>query len=69
MGIAGAGNSGAVLAVLFAPPLASAYGWQSVYGLAAAADARSPWCCCRLFAKEPPDREQKTARRLSAGAR
>ena len=35
MGIAGAGNSGTVLAVLFAPPLAQAYGWQTVYGLAA----------------------------------
>jgi len=30
MGIAGAGNSGTVLAVLFAPPLASAYGWATV---------------------------------------
>jgi len=36
MGIAGAGNSGTVLAVLFAPPLAARFGWQSVYGLAAA---------------------------------
>src|SRR5438105_8716590 len=35
MGIAGAGNSGTVLAVLFAPPLATAYGWQTVYGIAA----------------------------------
>ena len=34
MGIAGAGNSGTVLAVLFAPPLATKYGWQAVYGLA-----------------------------------
>src|SRR5882724_5374073 len=35
MGIAGAGNSGTVLAVLFAPPLAAKFGWQAVYGLAA----------------------------------
>ena len=35
MGIAGAGNSGTVLAVLFAPPLAQRYGWHAVYGLAA----------------------------------
>ena len=35
MGIAGAGNSGTVLAVLFAPPLAMRFGWQAVYGLAA----------------------------------
>lgn len=34
MGIAGAGNSGTVLAALFAPVLAIALGWQSVFGLA-----------------------------------
>ncbi|EQA35809.1 nitrate transporter [Leptospira inadai serovar Lyme str. 10] len=34
MGIAGAGNSGSVLATLFAPSLAKAYGWHSVFGLA-----------------------------------
>ncbi|WP_046155824.1 nitrate/nitrite transporter [Chromobacterium vaccinii] len=34
MGIAGAGNSGTVLAALFAPALAMAYGWQNVFGLA-----------------------------------
>lgn len=35
MGIAGMGNSGTVLAALFAPLLAKAYGWQNVFGLAA----------------------------------
>ena len=34
MGIAGAGNSGTVLAALFAPALAAAYGWNNVFGLA-----------------------------------
>lgn len=34
MGIAGAGNSGTVLAVLFAPRLAEAFGWHAVFGLA-----------------------------------
>ncbi|MFC5697536.1 MFS transporter [Pseudomonas sp. GCM10022186] len=34
MGIAGAGNSGTVLAALFAPGLAALYGWNSVFGLA-----------------------------------
>lgn len=34
MGIAGAGNSGSVLATLFAPGLAKAFGWHSVFGLA-----------------------------------
>jgi NNP family nitrate/nitrite transporter-like MFS transporter len=34
MGIAGAGNSGTVLAALFAPVLAIALGWQNVFGVA-----------------------------------
>lgn len=34
LGIAGAGNSGTVLASLFAPRLAQAYGWDAVFGLA-----------------------------------
>ena len=34
MGIAGAGNSGTLLATLFAPRLAQAFGWRSVLGLA-----------------------------------
>jgi NNP family nitrate/nitrite transporter-like MFS transporter len=58
MGIAGAGNSGAVLAVLFAPPLANAYGWQAVYGLAAIPMVVA-MILLQVFAKEPPDREQK----------
>ena len=33
MGIAGAGNSGTVLATLFAPLLAKAFGWHIVFGL------------------------------------
>ena len=35
LGIAGAGNSGTVLAALFAPTLGAAFGWQNVFGLAA----------------------------------
>ena len=34
MGIAGMGNSGTVLAALFAPVLAKMYGWNAVFGLA-----------------------------------
>lgn len=34
LGIAGAGNSGTVLAALFAPSLAVAFGWNNVIGLA-----------------------------------
>lgn len=36
LGIAGAGNSGTVLAALFAPGLAALYGWNNVFGLALA---------------------------------
>ncbi len=61
MGIAGAGNSGTVLAVLFAPPLAQAYGWQTVYGLAALT-MLLPMAVMWLAAKEPPDRENQTLR-------
>jgi NNP family nitrate/nitrite transporter-like MFS transporter len=59
MGIAGAGNSGAVLAVLFAPPLAQAFGWRAVYGLAALPMVVA-MILLQIFAKEPPDREHKT---------
>jgi NNP family nitrate/nitrite transporter-like MFS transporter len=34
MGIAGAGNSGTVLAALFAPTLATWFGWNNVFGMA-----------------------------------
>ncbi|WP_374335267.1 nitrate/nitrite transporter [Leeia sp.] len=34
MGIAGAGNSGTVLAALFAPAVAASFGWNAVFGLA-----------------------------------
>jgi NNP family nitrate/nitrite transporter-like MFS transporter len=61
MGIAGAGNSGTVLAVLFAPPLALKFGWQAVYGLAAATMVL-PMLVMWLCAKEPPDREKQTLR-------
>ena len=57
MGIAGAGNSGTVLAVLFAPPLAVKYGWTAVYGLAAATMVL-PMLVMWFCAKEPPDREE-----------
>jgi NNP family nitrate/nitrite transporter-like MFS transporter len=61
MGIAGAGNSGTVLAVLFAPPLATKFGWQAVYGLAACT-MLLPMAVMWLAAKEPPDREKQTLR-------
>lgn len=36
MGIAGAGNSGTLLATLFAPRLAERFGWQATFGIALA---------------------------------
>ncbi|GJE58974.1 MFS transporter [Methylobacterium trifolii] len=59
MGIAGAGNSGTVLAVLFAPPLAQAYGWQTVYGFAGLVMA-IPLVVMIVLAKEPPDLEHQS---------
>jgi NNP family nitrate/nitrite transporter-like MFS transporter len=61
MGIAGAGNSGTVLAVLLAPPLATHYGWQTVYGLAALM-MLLPMAVMWFCAKEPPDLEKQSAR-------
>jgi len=54
LGIAGAGNSGTVLAALLAPGLAAAYGWGNVFGL-----ALIPLSVALLvylfFAKDAPD--------------
>ena len=61
MGIAGAGNSGTALASLFAPRLATHFGWQHVYGFAAAM-MLLPLAVMILFAKEPPDHEHLTLR-------
>ena len=61
MGIAGAGNSGTVLAVLFAPPLAQKFGWSAVYGLAACT-MLLPMAVMWVIAKEPPDREHQSFR-------
>ncbi|MBI2258590.1 MAG: MFS transporter [Flavobacteriia bacterium] len=59
MGIAGAGNSGTVLAMLFAPPLAVNFGWQAVYGMAALF-MLIPIVVMIIFAKEPPDIEKQS---------
>ncbi len=61
MGIAGAGNSGAVLAVLLAPPLAKIYGWRAVYGFAII-PILIAMILLQVFAKEPPDQEKKNLR-------
>ncbi len=61
MGIAGTGNSGTVLAVLFAPPLAQRFGWQAAYGLAAVAMCL-PLAVVGILAKEPADQARQTLR-------
>ena len=59
MGIAGAGNSGTVIALLLAPPLAQHYGWQTVYGFAALF-MLIPLIIMLTLAKEPPDNEHQS---------
>jgi NNP family nitrate/nitrite transporter-like MFS transporter len=59
MGIAGAGNSGTAIAALFAPRLATHFGWQHVYGFAAAM-MLLPLLVMIFLAKEPPDIEHQS---------
>jgi len=54
LGIAGAGNSGTVLAALFAPTLAVWYGWNNVFGLALMPLAATLAVYC-LTARDAPD--------------
>lgn len=54
MGLVGAGNVGTSLSALFAPQLAQAYGWQSVYGMAALG-LLLPVAVMIVFAREPGD--------------
>ena len=54
LGIAGAGNSGTVLAALFAPGLALAYGWTNVLGLALI-PLGIAFLVYLIFAKDAPD--------------
>ncbi len=53
MGIAGAGNSGTLLATLFAPRLAQLLGWRSVFGIAMIPSA-AVWGLFFLLAKDAP---------------
>jgi NNP family nitrate/nitrite transporter-like MFS transporter len=54
LGIAGAGNSGTVLAALFAPTLAVWYGWQTVFGFAMA-PLSVAFIVYLLLAKDAPE--------------
>jgi NNP family nitrate/nitrite transporter-like MFS transporter len=60
LGIAGAGNSGTVLAALFAPSLAKAFGWENVIGMAAI-PLMVAFIVYMVFAKDSPEQpEAKT---------
>lgn len=63
MGIAGAGNSGTVLAALLAPRLAEAWGWRAVFG-GALLPVAAVLALFVLFAREAPGRP--APRRLRA---
>ncbi len=54
LGIAGAGNSGTVIAALLAPSLAMAYGWGNVFGLALI-PVGFAFIVYLFFAKDAPD--------------
>jgi NNP family nitrate/nitrite transporter-like MFS transporter len=62
MGLVGAGNAGTAIAALLAPPLAQAYGWQTVYGFAGIAWLL-PMLVVAFMAKEPPDRDKHAGMR------
>jgi NNP family nitrate/nitrite transporter-like MFS transporter len=53
MGIAGAGNSGTLLATLFAPRLAQAFGWHNVFAFAAI-PVMAVWLAFFFLAKDAP---------------
>ncbi len=55
LGIAGAGNSGTIIAILAAPRLAQHVGWHGVFGLACLPVALT-WLTFAFLAKEPPVR-------------
>lgn len=55
LGIAGAGNSGTIIAILAAPRLAQHVGWHGVFGLACIPVALT-WLVFAFMAKEPPVR-------------
>jgi NNP family nitrate/nitrite transporter-like MFS transporter len=59
LGIAGAGNSGTVLAALFAPRLAEAFGWHAVLGLCAALVAAT-LLVFLIWAKDSPHQPPPT---------
>ena len=64
LGIAGAGNSGTIIAALTAPRLAEHVGWHGVFGLALIPVAVA-WVVFFLLAKEPPGPASATSNSLA----
>lgn len=62
LGIAGAGNSGTLIAALAAPRLAERFGWHGAFGVAAIPVVLA-WIAFALLAKEPP-RPPRTTRSI-----
>ena len=60
LGIAGAGTSGTIIALLAAPRLAQHVGWHGVFGLACIPVAIT-WLVFAFLAKEPPVRQGRPA--------
>ena len=60
MGLVGAGNVGTAVSALLAPPLAQAFGWQTVYGFAAIG-ILIPMLVMIVFAQEPPDLDKHSS--------
>ena len=58
MGIAGAGNSGTLVATLFAPRLAMRFGWHSVFGVAMI-PVTLVWLLFALLAKDAPGKMKR----------
>lgn len=63
MGIAGMGNSGTVLAALFAPLLAKAFGWTNVFGFALV-PVIVVFVLYLIFAKDSPIQPAKVSMKL-----
>ena len=66
LGIAGAGNSGTVIASLFAPRLAEAFGWQAVFGLAMLPILLTLAVFVVMAKDHPGPRSERQSYRLSA---
>lgn len=59
MGIAGAGNSGTVIAMLFGPRISASYGWETVFGIALIPLVIA-FIIFQIFAKDCPNAARPT---------